>query len=166
MGLFKFMKHAGERLGIGEHDDDEKQSQAIRQHVEKQGLGVENLEVKKQGGKVLVSGRAPSREALEKAVLAAGNVAGVEDVEANVQTAQAQGKADVPLAQGQAAEGEEAHFYTVKSGDTLSKIAKAEYGDANRYNDIFEANRPMLSDPDKIYPGQVLRIPQRQMAEA
>jgi nucleoid-associated protein YgaU len=50
-------------------------------------------------------------------------------------------------------------FHTVKSGDTLSAISKQVYGDANKYNAIFEANRPMLSSPDKIYPGQSLRIP-------
>ena len=53
----------------------------------------------------------------------------------------------------------ESRMYTVKSGDTLSKIAKEMYGDANQYNKIFEANKPLLSDPNKIYPGQVLRIP-------
>jgi nucleoid-associated protein YgaU len=56
--------------------------------------------------------------------------------------------------------GPEAVFYTVKSGDTLSKIASEHYGSASKYPTIFEANRPMLSDPDKIYPGQVLRIPE------
>ncbi len=53
----------------------------------------------------------------------------------------------------------EAKYYTVVKGDTLSKIAKASYGDAMKYPVIFEANKPMLKDPDKIYPGQVLRIP-------
>ncbi|MEK5750200.1 peptidoglycan-binding protein LysM, partial [Acinetobacter nosocomialis] len=54
----------------------------------------------------------------------------------------------------------ESKFYTVKSGDNLSKIAKEVYGDANQYPKIFEANKPMLKDPDEIFPGQVLRIPQ------
>lgn len=54
----------------------------------------------------------------------------------------------------------ESRFYTVKKGDTLSAISKEMYGNANLYNKIFEANKPMLSSPDKIYPGQVLRIPQ------
>jgi nucleoid-associated protein YgaU len=49
--------------------------------------------------------------------------------------------------------------YTVEKGDTLSGIAKKMYGNANKYPQIFEANKPMLKDPDKIYPGQVLRIP-------
>ena len=53
----------------------------------------------------------------------------------------------------------EAVFHTVVSGDTLSKIAKKVYGNAMKYPVIFEANKPMLSHPDKIYPGQVLRIP-------
>ena len=53
----------------------------------------------------------------------------------------------------------EATYYTVVSGDNLSKISKANYGDPNKYMEIFEANKPMLSDPNKIYPGQVLRIP-------
>ena len=52
-----------------------------------------------------------------------------------------------------------ARFHTVMRGDTLSKIAKNFYGDAMKYPLIFEANKPMLSHPDKIYPGQVLRIP-------
>ena len=50
-------------------------------------------------------------------------------------------------------------FHTVKKGENLSAIAKHYLGDAGRYREIFEANRPMLSDPDKIYPGQSLRIP-------
>ena len=58
-----------------------------------------------------------------------------------------------------AAAAAEARFHTVVRGDTLSAIAKQFYGDAGKYNAIFEANRPMLSHPDKIYPGQVLRIP-------
>ena len=49
--------------------------------------------------------------------------------------------------------------YTVKSGDTLSKIAKETLGDANAYMKIFNANRDLLSDPDKIKPGQVLKLP-------
>ena len=52
-----------------------------------------------------------------------------------------------------------ATFYTVVRGDTLSKIAKEHYGNAMKYPVIFEANKPMLKHPDKIYPGQVLRIP-------
>ena len=59
-----------------------------------------------------------------------------------------------------AAAGGGADTYTVKAGDTLSKIAKEKLGDANAYHEIFNANRDQLSDPDKIRPGQVLKIPQ------
>ena len=73
-----------------------------------------------------------------------GNVEGVGRVDDQLQTAQPE---------------PEATFYTVKSGDTLSKIAREHYGNANQYPKIFEANKPLLKDPDEIYPGQVLRIP-------
>jgi len=62
------------------------------------------------------------------------------------------------MAESRQAQGE-SRFYTVRSGDTLSKIAREFYGDANAYMRIFEANRPMLKDPDAIFPGQKLRIP-------
>jgi nucleoid-associated protein YgaU len=83
-----------------------------------------------------------------------GNVHGVSKVEDNITVGGA--TAEAPAAAGSSAESK---FYTVKSGDTLSKVSKEFYGDPNRYNAIFEANKPMLEDPDKIYPGQVLRIP-------
>jgi nucleoid-associated protein YgaU len=91
-----------------------------------------------------VAGTAPDQATKEKLVLALGNVAGVAAVEENVTA--------------QAAEAE-AVMYTVKKGDTLWAIAKAHYGEGSKYNAIFEANRPMLKDPDKIYPGQTLRVP-------
>jgi LysM repeat protein len=86
--------------------------------------------------------RVGQAEMKEKIILAVGNVAGISEVEAEV------------------TEGPEPVFHTVAKGETLSAIAKKTLGNANRYNDIFEANRPMLSHPDKIYPGQMLRIPQ------
>jgi nucleoid-associated protein YgaU len=95
-------------------------------------------------GKVTVQGEAPTQEAVEKVSLCCGNVAGVTDVE-NLMSA----------ADG----GGESEYHDVVSGDTLSAIAKEYYGDANKYMAIFEANKPMLSHPDKIYPGQKLRIP-------
>lgn len=87
----------------------------------------------------------PSAELKEKITVAIGNVAGISGVEDKVAVAQSDA---------------ESRFYTVKKGDTLSAISKEMYGNANLYNKIFEANKPMLSSPDKIYPGQVLRIPQ------
>ena len=56
--------------------------------------------------------------------------------------------------------GSASQTYTVKPGDTLSKIAKEHLGDANAYMQIFDANKDQLKDPDKIHPGQVLRMPQ------
>ena len=94
---------------------------------------------------VTVSGTVPDQETREKVVVCCGNVASVEHVNDQLKVANS---------------GKPGEYYTVKSGDTLSKIAKHYYGDANRYSAIFEANKPMLSDPDKIYPGQTLRIPQ------
>ena len=80
----------------------------------------------------------------EKALLCCGNVAGVSNVNDNMSVDQSE---------------PEATYHDVVRGDTLWAIAKAAYGDGNKYPLIFEANRPMLSHPDKIYPGQKLRIP-------
>jgi nucleoid-associated protein YgaU len=126
----------------------DKAGEAIEAFVKQQNLGIDNLDVKFDGatGKVTISGQAPTQEAAEKAVLCCGNVANVESVDNQLSVAQ----------QTQAAQ-----FHDVAKGDTLSAIAKKYYGDANKYNAIFEANRPMLSHPDKIYPGQKLRIPQQ-----
>ncbi|MCP5363851.1 MAG: peptidoglycan-binding protein LysM [Hyphomicrobiales bacterium] len=143
MGLFDFVKSAGAMLGIGK--DEPPAEDALKAEISKHDLKVDGLDVKVDGDTVKVSGKTLSQEEKEKVILALGNVAGVAKVEDNLQT---EGAAP------------EAVFYTVKSGDNLSKIAKVHYGNANQYMKIFEANRPMLSDPDKIYPGQVLRIPQ------
>ena len=88
---------------------------------------------------------------MEKAILTAGNIDGVGRVDANIVVAET---------------ASEPQFYAVKSGDTLSKIAHEFYGNANRYPEIFEANKPMLTHPDKIYPGQNLRIPREEKAVA
>lgn len=107
---------------------------------------IEGLKVSYNGDTdtVVLSGVAASQADREKAVLAAGNVQHVAQVDDQLTVATPE---------------PESRFYTVKSGDTLSKIAKEVYGNANEYNKIFEANRPLLSHPDKIYVGQVLRIP-------
>lgn len=91
-----------------------------------------------------VSGTAPDQAIKEKILLAAGNVQGVAQVDDRMTVLVSE---------------PEAKFHTVARGDTLSAIAKAHYGNANKYMAIFEANKPMLNHPDKIYPGQVLRIP-------
>jgi nucleoid-associated protein YgaU len=106
-----------------------------------------------QGDTVTITGQADSQAEREKAVLVLGNVKGVAKVDDQIQVVAA------PAAESQAASPSQ--FYTVKPGDSLSKIAGQVYGDAKRYSAIFEANKPMLKDPDEIYPGQVLRIPQQ-----
>ena len=151
MGLLSFIKEAGEKLFGGlsaqaaEPDKDAAAAAAIKTYIETQNLGLSDLAVSyvATSGVVTLSGNAPSQEASEKASLAAGNVANVTQVD---------NKLVAPAA-------DPAQYHDVVRGDTLSAIAKKYYGDANKYNAIFEANKPMLSHPDKIYPGQKLRIP-------
>ena len=169
MGLFSFISTAGEKLFGGSQIDEN----AVREHILSLGLKLSSLSVIafQLEKKVAVIGRAATLEDKEKAILAAGNIKGVEQVDDRLRvvaaepiaaaTTAATPPADVAdtTADLSAAELPTAQFYTVKSGDTLSAIAKREYGSASAYPQIFEANRPMLSHPDKIYPGQVLRIP-------
>ncbi len=146
MGLFKFAKEAGDRMGDALTDNwltnifkgKDKDSD------ERERVDATKVTAEQQGDRVILSGRARTQAEAEKMIIAAGNRKGVSEVESRIEVEQA-----APASR----------FYEVKSGDTLSKIAKAEYGDAMKYPVIFDANRPMLKDPDKIYPGQVLRIP-------
>ena len=142
MGIWDFVKSAGEALGIGGGHDAPK-ADDLKGYVSKLGLPSDGLDVHVDGDTVKVSGKAASQELKEKIILALGNHAGVAKVEDAIETPS----------------GDQATFYTVQRGDTLSAISKKHYGDPNKYNAIFEANRPMLTHPDKIYPGQVLRIP-------
>lgn len=153
MGIFDFVKDAGQKLGIGKGDKEaeeiERSREAImggklRRLLEGLGLKIENIRVTYDDGVATVRGKAASQAEREKAVLALGNTQGVSRVVDEMEVV---------------APAPEAKFYTVARGDTLSKIAKAHYGDPMKYPVIFEANKPMLTDPDKIYPGQVLRIP-------
>ncbi|HJV24242.1 MAG TPA: peptidoglycan-binding protein LysM [Aromatoleum sp.] len=157
MGLLSFIKEAGEKLfGHGDAQAaapdqaaaaNTKAADAIRAHITKLNLAPADLGVTfdSKTSVATVTGTAPDQATKEKILLAAGNVQGVGQVDDRLTVA--------------APAQPEARFHTVKSGDTLSAIAKTYYGDANKYNAIFEANKPMLSHPDKIYPGQVLRIP-------
>lgn len=122
-------------------------AQAIAKYIGSQSLSAQGLAVKYDGATqtVTVSGVAPDQATKEKIVLCCGNVAAVSKVDDQLTVA--------------APATRPSTYQTVKSGDTLSKIAKDAYGDGNAYMQIFEANKPMLSSPDKIYPGQVLRIP-------
>ena len=159
MGLFDFVKNAGEKI-FGKDEPEVqpqkrdvnpeqleamKRTKALQQLVGRLGLQVEGLRIGLTGDTATVHGKVDNQAEREKVVLAVGNVVGIAHVDDRMETVRKE---------------PEAVFYTVQKGDTLSKIAKQQYGDAGQYPKIFEANRPMLSDPDKIYPGQVLRIPQ------
>lgn len=143
MGLFSFIKDVGEKIFSGS----EAKADELKKNLDAQGLDTKDIEVHVDGDQVVLKGSVKDQATLEKAVLAVGNnmgIAGVKTDEITVTTPD-----------------EESRFYTVQKGDTLWKIAETEYGKGKggKYNIIFEANKPMLKDPDKIYPGQVLRIP-------
>lgn len=145
MGIFAFVKEAGEKLWESIVGQEAQAAESLKDHIAKVGLGNPNIQVSVEGDKVIATGEVANQEEKEKILLALGNVAGVSGVEDHITVA---------------TPAPEARFVTVKKGDTLSAIAKAEYGNANAYMKIFEANKPMLGHPDKIYPGQVLRIPE------
>jgi nucleoid-associated protein YgaU len=164
MGLLNFLKDAGEKLfGTGDAKAateqvaaaptaenrarlDRAAGDAIRNYIEKLGLAATALNVSFDGSTstCAVSGTCADQATRERILLAAGNVSGVAAVQDQLNVLNLE---------------PEAQYHDVKSGDNLSKISKAFYGDPNKYMLIFEANRPMLSHPDKIYPGQKLRIP-------
>lgn len=170
MGFFDFLKTAGEdKVTEKVEVSPERVNELRRQNISKKiaALGVkEPITVAVDGEVATLKGTAPDQATLEKIVLCAGNQHGIGKVDCQITlaapaaatspAAPATGKpAPAPAQSSQAP----STFYTVKSGDTLSKIAKEVYGNASKYPLIFEANKPMLSDPDKIYPGQSLRIP-------
>lgn len=166
MGMFDFIKEAGEKLfGTGEAKAAQDAAKAdasaekvdaanraagdaIEAYIKKMGLDATGLTVQVDGsqGLVTVFGVAPDQATREKIILCAGNVEGVDKVE---------DKMSVNV------EAAESQWHTVVKGDTLWAIAQAAYGNGAEYNKIFEANEPMLSHPDKIYPGQKLRIPSK-----
>ena len=162
MGLFDFLGDVGRNL-FGGGDEADK----LKREIEKElGGNVENLQVQFNNGVVTLSGTAKSDAAQEKAVLIAGNVKGVRQVNddrfvvAGQRPAAAQPAAGAKAA-APAAPKPAPRFYTIESGDNLSKIAKQFYGDANQWQKLFEANREVIQDPDKIYPGQQIRVPEQ-----
>jgi nucleoid-associated protein YgaU len=158
MGLISFIKEAGEKL-FGKEvkaaqvdparaaEANRAAAGAIETHIASFNLPITALTVNFDGatGTARVFGVAKDAATREKAVLAAGNVEGVAAVDDQMTV--------------EVAAADPAQYYTVVKGDTLSKIAKQYYGDAGKYPRIFEANQPLLTHPDKIYPGQTLRIP-------
>lgn len=145
MGVFSFLKDVGEKL-FGANEAKAATADELQKELAKHQLSADGLNLTVEGDKVTVSGQVASTEQAEKIVLALGNTLGVAQVDNQLTVAQP---------------SIEATMYTVQKGDTLWKIAEVHYGSPHgaKYTVIFEANKPMLSHPDKIYPGQVLRIP-------
>jgi nucleoid-associated protein YgaU len=160
MGLIDFVKNAGRKI-LGKEEEDEKpkakvaptvspaemaakRAKALSAVVRETGIAVNGLAITVNGEVATVRGKVASQAEREKIALAIGNTFGIARVDDQMEVEKPE---------------PEATFYTVKKGDTLSAIAKAHYKNANKYPVIFEANKPMLTHPDKIYPGQVLRIP-------
>ncbi|MFT4760146.1 MAG: nucleoid-associated protein YgaU [Paraglaciecola sp.] len=156
MGLFSFLKKAGASLVGGSKKtvtadspepvdtgiSNEQREVLLKGIVTSHGLDINNMSLDVNGDSVTVYGEVPSQDEREKVILALGNVSGIATVDDRTSIV-----------------APPSVFHTVVKGDTLGKIAKNYYGDAMRYPEIFEANKPMLADPDKIYPGQSLRIP-------
>ncbi len=162
MGIFSFIKDAGEKIFGQDKKETEKpteKTENTREKAERENakaasklettlrdlkLQVEDLNIKIDDDVATITGKAEDQSTKEKVVLVVGNSEGIAKVDDRMTVDKTE---------------PEAKFHTVERGDTLSKIAKEHYGDAMKYPVIFEANKPMLKDPDKIYPGQVLRVP-------
>lgn len=149
MGLFSFIKGAGAKL-FGKKDKTVEaapaplsKEDALKAEINRLGIPVNDLQID-FADHVIVNGSTMTNADREKIILTVGNVEGVGSVSDTITVTNPE---------------PESTFHEVKSGDTLSKISRDVYGDAMKYNTIFEANQPMLSHPDKIYPGQILRIP-------
>ena len=177
MGIFDFVKKAGAKIFGKNKPEAVEVHKPLRKHVEEHGINADNITFHFENGVLVVDGWVPTQETREKVVLIVGNVEGVGQVDDRLNVGKAptgwtstagkplptlQGGGSQTVARQSEGSGGGAwtsRTYTVVKGDTLSKIAKEMYGDASKYPVIFEANKPMLKDPDKIYPGQVLRIP-------
>jgi nucleoid-associated protein YgaU len=157
MGLIDFVVNAGAKLFGRDEKPEAKanpemekrqaettKARALENLVSGLELQVEDLRVEFRDSTATVFGKTENQAEKEKVILAIGNVNGVASVDDRLEVS---------------APEPEAVYYTVVRGDTLSKIARDHYGNAMKYPVIFEANKPMLKDPNKIYPGQVLRIP-------
>jgi nucleoid-associated protein YgaU len=166
MGIFDFVKSVGKKLGIG--DDEPPAAETLKKELDSHKLGTDKVEVVIEGDKAVLKGVVADQSIFEKAIIAVGNTLGVSKVEAGELKVVApesglklDGNVNMTDLVKASTPAKEPVFYTVKKGDNLSKIAEKQYGKgkASKYTVIFEANKPMLTHPDKIYPGQVLRIP-------
>ena len=142
MGLFDFASNFGKKV----FNSVEEASDKLREKLTGvSNPGVADLDVKFKDGVFSLEGKAESAEAMEKAVLIAGNTKGVTEV--NIDNLDSPEPAS------------DVQYYTIESGDSLSKIAKQFYGNAMDYPKLFEANKEVIEDPDLIYPGQKIRVP-------
>jgi nucleoid-associated protein YgaU len=144
LGIWSFVKNAGKSVFGKAEAAEAPASETVKKEIDDLGLDATGLDIQVEGEKVSVAGDAVSQEIKEKVILAAGNLEGIAEVEDNAA----------------APDAREPVFHTLEKGDSLWAIATKHLGNGAHYQKIFEANRPMLSDPDKIYPGQMLRIPQ------
>ena len=178
--LLDFAKHVGRKV----FDTDAEAADNILKHIQANNPGVDTLRVTYDDGVVTLTGRASDQAAKEKVVLMAGNVKDVERVDADgisvipsvtqeqlqqaglrkpaggISASEPEGGAAGTSAASDAETGEAARFYVIQKGDTLYAVAKEFYGDGMKYPQLFEANREVIEDPDKIYPGQKIRIPE------
>ena len=151
--IIKFVKDAGQSLahavGLGGPDVED-----LTKVLHDNGLTIQNLTLTIDHGKATIGGVSSDATQREKAVLVIGNTKGIEDVVCNLTL-----PPPPVTVQAVAAEPPASRMYTVVKGDTLWAISEAMYGVGSKYQAIFHANEPMLKHPDKIYPGQVLRVP-------
>ncbi|WP_427834402.1 peptidoglycan-binding protein LysM [Actinobacillus pleuropneumoniae] len=144
MGLFDFAANIGKKL----FNKEEEASQAVTEHLNKDNPGVENVQVTVENGVANLTGIAATAAAVEKAVLMAGNIEGISEVKID----------GVQIANGEALAGDD-EFYVIQKGDTLWEIATKAYGNGAKYKAIVEANKEVIKDENKIFPGQKIRIP-------
>lgn len=167
MKLFDFVKNVGKKLGIGD-DETPPAADALKKELDSHKLGTEHVTVKVEGDKVVLAGVVKDQSIFEKAIIAVGNTLGISKVEAAELQVIAPDSGlkldegvDMTALVAAATPAKEPVLHTVKKGENLWKIAEAHYGKGKgaKHELIFAANKPMLKHPDKIYPGQVLRIP-------
>lgn len=144
MGLFDFVGDIGRKLFSKAEDA----SEAVTKHIAEDNPGVDNVSVTVENGVANIQGVAASATALEKAILMAGNIAGITSVNAD----------SVTIQSGENLAGDD-EFYVIQKGDTLWAIAEKTYGNGAKYTAIVEANKEVIKDADKIFPGQKIRLP-------
>ena len=144
MGLFDFVGDIGKKIFSKAEDA----SDAVTKHITEDNPGIQNVEVTVKDGVANIQGSAASAMALEKAILMVGNVAGITSVKAD----------GVAIQSGESLAGDD-EFYVIQKGDTLWKIAEKAYGNGAKYTAIVDANKEVIKDADKIFPGQKIRLP-------